>query len=83
MVLAVLAVVLFLALKEPARKKPPVDEEASKPAKTKVDEAWLKQVAALPAENQVKAVAAKLKEHNPYFDGKVTHKIEGGVVTEL
>ena len=49
----------------------------------KVDDAWLKQVAAMPAEKQVEAVAAKLKELNPGFDGKVTHKIEDGVVTEL
>ena len=28
-------------------------------------------------------MAAKLKQLNPGFDGKVTHKIEGGVVTEL
>ena len=46
-------------------------------------DAWLKQVAALPAEKQVEAVAAKLKELNPGFDGKVTHTIENGVVTEL
>src|SRR5262249_16886734 len=44
---------------------------------------WLKQVAALPAEKQVEAVAAKLKERNPGFDGKVSHTVEGGVVTEL
>ena len=47
------------------------------------DDAWLEKVAALPAEKQVEAVVAKLKERNPGFDGKVTHKIEGGVVTEL
>jgi serine/threonine protein kinase/Leucine-rich repeat (LRR) protein len=39
--------------------------------------------ASLDAEEQVKAVVAKLKELNPGFDGKVTHKIEGGVVTNL
>ena len=52
-------------------------------AAEKVDDAWLKQVAALPAEKQVEAVAKKLKELNPDFDGKVTPKIEKGVVTEL
>ena len=40
-------------------------------AADKVDDAWLKQVAALPAEKQVEAVAKKLKELNPDFDGKV------------
>ena len=37
----------------------------------------------MPAEKQVEAVAVKLKELNPGFDGKVTHKVEDGVVTEL
>ena len=41
-----------------------------------IDDAWLKQVAALPAEKQVEAVAAKLKELNPGFDGKVTPTID-------
>jgi Leucine-rich repeat (LRR) protein len=48
-----------------------------------IDDAWLKQVATLPAEKQVEAVAAKLKERNPGFDGEVQHKIEDGDVTEL
>ena len=49
----------------------------------KVDEAWLKQVAAFPAEEQVEAVTLKLKELNPDFDGKVDSKIDNGVVTEF
>ena len=54
---------------------------------------WMKDVAAMPAEKQVEAVAKKLQEINPGFDGKVTGiasweansrpKIEGGVVTEI
>jgi Leucine-rich repeat (LRR) protein len=44
---------------------------------------WIKMVAALPAEKQVAAVAKKLQELNPGFDGKEEHKIEGGIVTEL
>ena len=49
----------------------------------------MKDVAALPAEKQVEAVAKKLQELNPGFDGKVTGmetgtpKIENGVVTEI
>ena len=39
---------------------------------------WMKTVAALPAEKQVEAVAKKLQELNPGFDGKEGHKIEGG-----
>ena len=87
-VLVGLAVVLFLALKEPASKnrqrrgRPAGCRRRSRQSR-KVDDAWLKQVAAMPAEKQVEAVAAKLKELNPGFDGKVTHKIEDGVVTEL
>jgi serine/threonine protein kinase len=45
--------------------------------------AWEQAVAALPAEEQVKAVAARLKELNPGFDGKVTPTIADGVVTRL
>jgi serine/threonine protein kinase/Leucine-rich repeat (LRR) protein len=52
--------------------------------------AWMKSVAAMPAEKQVEAVAKKLMELNPGFDGKVTGldgmappKIENGVVTQF
>jgi len=44
---------------------------------------WMKQVAEMPAEEQVKAVAKKLQELNKDFDGKVTPKVENGVVTEF
>jgi Leucine-rich repeat (LRR) protein len=44
---------------------------------------WAKQVAAMPADEQVKAVAQKLQELNPGFDGKVTPTTDGGVVTGL
>lgn len=57
---------------------------------------WMKDVAAMPAENQVGAVSKKLVEVNPGFDGKVMGwkswndvenngppKIENGVVTEF
>ncbi|MCE9567292.1 MAG: protein kinase [Planctomycetes bacterium] len=52
-------------------------------AATSVDEAWLQSVAALSTAKQVEAVAKKLKELNPDFDGKLTHAAEGGVVTQL
>ena len=50
-----------------------------------MDDPWLKQVAALPAEKQAAAVAVKLKELNPEFDGKwsAPPRIEKGVVTGL
>ncbi len=54
-----------------------VDEEEAKLQK------WMQQVSTLPADQQVVAVAAKLKERNPEFDGNVTHKIESGAVTEF
>ena len=38
------------------------------------EEAWRKQVAAMPPGKQVDAVAARLKELNPGFDGTVTPK---------
>ncbi|HVS35715.1 MAG TPA: protein kinase, partial [Gemmataceae bacterium] len=52
-------------------------------AKPPVEDAWIKQVAALPAEKQVNAVLAKLQELNPGFDGKATPQIENGAVVRL
>ncbi len=45
--------------------------------------AWCATVASLPPDRQVAAVADKLKECNPGFDGEVTSREEGGVVAEL
>jgi len=44
---------------------------------------WAKEVVAMPAELQVEAVSQKLVDLNSGFDGKVTHQIANGVVTEL
>jgi len=44
---------------------------------------FVAQTAALPADQQVARVIAKLKELNPQFDGRQTHRIEKGVVVEL
>jgi hypothetical protein len=46
-------------------------------------DAWVRAVTVMKAEEQVAAVAKRLQQHNPGFDGKVTPKIENGVVTEL
>jgi serine/threonine protein kinase/Leucine-rich repeat (LRR) protein len=46
-------------------------------------EQWVKDTQKLPPQKQVEAVAAKLKELNPGFDGKVTPTYEGTVVTGL
>jgi len=46
-------------------------------------EVWADQVAGLPAEKQVQAVAAKLKELNPGFDSTVIPTLDGGEVVGL
>ena len=46
-------------------------------------EAWVKEVADLPPVQQVRAVAVKLKELNPGFDGSTTHAVAEGVVYRL
>jgi serine/threonine protein kinase len=65
-----------------------VSQEASppdtKPARRTTEEtAWERNVTSLTAAEQVKAVAARLKQLNPGFDGKVAPTIEDGVVTGL
>jgi serine/threonine protein kinase len=46
-------------------------------------DADVQRIAALPAAQQVEEVRKELMRRNPGFDGKVDHKIEGGVVTEF
>ena len=48
-----------------------------------LDDAWVKRVAALPAEKQAAVVVAELKVRNPDFDGRATPTVENGVVTGL
>jgi serine/threonine protein kinase/Leucine-rich repeat (LRR) protein len=48
-----------------------------------VDENWIREVSALPVEQQVAAVRAELQARNPGFDGPVKHRSEQGVVTEF
>jgi serine/threonine protein kinase/formylglycine-generating enzyme required for sulfatase activity len=60
--------------------------EPTKPATTLNDAAfqkWMKDVAGMPAEEQVKAVAKKLQELNPDFDGGITPGIDSGMVRTL
>ncbi len=59
----------------------PADVQSAKAADDPV--AWERSVAAMPAEEQVKAVSARLKELNPHFDGKVEPTIDNGVATGL
>jgi Leucine-rich repeat (LRR) protein/tRNA A-37 threonylcarbamoyl transferase component Bud32 len=52
-------------------------------AQQRTFETWIKQVAALPADRQAAAVARKLQEFNPSFDGNIAHMLDAGAVTEL
>jgi eukaryotic-like serine/threonine-protein kinase len=91
--LVLLAGIAFLSflLKPSDRQTPQENTESgarrdvrpANEARADGDEAWLAEVAALPAKQQVESVAAKLKERNPGFDGRVLPTIEKGVVTEL
>ena len=69
---------VFLARLLPGTKQPDAPRVAGA-----TDGAWLKEVAALPVEKQADAVAAKLKELNPGFDGKIQYQVEGGQVVSL
>jgi len=64
-----------------SQEAPPPDAKAAK--RSADASAWERSVAAMPAAEQVKAVAAHLKELNPGFDGKVEPTVEDGVVTGL
>jgi Leucine-rich repeat (LRR) protein len=63
--------------------KPAADALKEALATNAVFDRWVQTTQKLPAEQQVKAVAQKLRERNPGFDGKVEHKIENGKVAEL
>ncbi len=83
-----LAVVFGLLLRRANPPQPPsqpVAVEQPKPRKEgqRSFEQWLRDVAGMPAEEQVKAVAAELKKRNPGFDGKVKYEIQEGTVTVL
>jgi len=73
--------------KQPITAKPlPLEEEEepvvaakgepSVPWETPAFQKWMKKVAEMPAGEQVKAVARKLQELNPRFNGKVTPTID-------
>jgi len=77
------AAVIQVAQATPQTAPPPPTPAAQPSAPQPADDAFIKSVSAMPPEQQVQAVVAKLKELNPNFDGKETHKIEGGAVTML
>ncbi|HEV3257053.1 MAG TPA: protein kinase [Gemmataceae bacterium] len=86
-----IAVITFLLLKGGAGKQPPTDDKshavvaasASNKTLPKAGGSRLEQIAALPPDRQVQAVAARLQALNPGFDGHVTQTVEGGTVTGL
>jgi hypothetical protein len=50
---------------------------------TPIDAAFLRSVASVGAQEQVKKVADKLRELNPVYDGEYNMKIEGNAVVEF
>jgi serine/threonine protein kinase len=92
-VLAFVGIAAYLILHQPESPTPPPTADASKvpdekgngevkkePAKPPIDDAWINATAALPPNDQAEAVAAKLKELNPGFDGNCKHQVLQGVV---
>src|SRR5262245_59760651 len=76
LVVSTLSLVLFVRLQGPALPPPKRDGQDSQPPPP-ADlgfESWAQRVAALPAAEQVEAVAAALRELNPDFDGQVKHE---------
>ena len=79
---------LLLTVLSPRRPPTPVPQpqaqrEQPRDAAAVAFERWLREVARLPAARQAEAVAAKLKERNPGFDGKIQPTVEGGAVVRL
>ncbi len=72
--------VVAAVLQKTATTAPPATAEMPPPA---VVDPFVASVAALPAERQLAAVIAKLRELNPRFDGREQHRIARGVVTDL
>jgi tRNA A-37 threonylcarbamoyl transferase component Bud32 len=79
--LALAGVLLLLLLRLAAPPAPPAGRPATDPDAGPPSAAWLRQVGSLRPDQQVAAVAAKLKELNPGFDGRVAPTLENGVIT--
>ncbi len=75
------ALVVLAAVAAAVALWPPAKQAA--PPVRAVDAAFIAEVAAAPAEQQVRLVVAKLKELNPGYDGKESHQLEAGRVTAL
>jgi eukaryotic-like serine/threonine-protein kinase len=65
-----------------AQQQKPVEKSKAPYNETSLIE-WKNQVAELEAEKQIEAVAEKLKELNPEFDGKIQPQIRNGTLSQL
>jgi formylglycine-generating enzyme required for sulfatase activity len=76
---------VVLVVSPPAGVRPgsKAKDKPSSTAMAPLTDADAQRIAALPAEQQVEEVRKELMRRNPGFDGKMEHKIEGGVVTEF
>jgi Leucine-rich repeat (LRR) protein len=77
------AILLGIKTLETINGKPAVEVLKQANATNPAFEQWIKDTQKLPPEKQVEAVAAKLKELNPGFDGNLTPKIGNGTVWEV
>jgi eukaryotic-like serine/threonine-protein kinase len=76
---ALMTVGIFSYLQEPNQFDPEVSR-----LRTQSAEDWVAEVTQLPAAQQGLAVAARLKQLNPQFDGRFTRGlVEDGVLTEI
>ena len=80
----------YLPLVDSKSTTPLVAGQPNQPWNTPAFQAWMKDVQAMPAEEQIEAVSKKLVELNPGYDGQVMGadinfpvKIEKGAVTEF
>jgi hypothetical protein len=81
-VLLCAALVRYLPPGKETGEEPP--RGVKPPAETpSAAELWMRRVAGLPADEQVKEVTARLRELNPGFETDLTPAIEGGVVRGL
>jgi hypothetical protein len=73
----------LVTISKDGRRVVRVSQEPASDTRAADAAAWERAVAALPARKQAEAVAARLKELNPGFDGRIEPAIENGAVTGL
>ncbi|OWK39915.1 protein kinase domain-containing protein [Fimbriiglobus ruber] len=76
-------VAMRASARRPDQPRGPAGVKGVEPPASGPDRDWLTRVARLPADEQVAAVTARLKEINPGFEGPVTPRVEDGVVVGL